>query len=135
MLQFMRCATVCVLLFIGVHPSLAAETLVPAITLFHEGQGAYNNSRIPSLIRTAKGSLLALCEGRQPPHGGGNGTGEIALVARRSIDGGQHFSSASVVWADAKNTCGNPCPVVDQSTGTIWLLSTHNLGEDHEREI
>ena len=26
------------------------------------------------------------------------------------------------------NTCGNPCPVVDEQTGTIWLLLTHNPG-------
>ena len=33
------------------------------------------------------------------------------------------------------NTCGNPCPVVDQVSGAISLLATHNLGTDHERQI
>ena len=31
--------------------------------------------------------------------------------------------------------CGNPCPVVDQQTGTIWLLMTWNFGSDKESEI
>ena len=28
-----------------------------------------------------------------------------------------------VVWDDAGNCCGNPSPVVDEETGTVWLLS------------
>ena len=40
-----------------------------------------------------------------------------------------------MVWDDAGNTCGNPCAVVDPETGTIWLLTTWNRGDDHEREI
>ena len=39
-----------------------------------------------------------------------------------------------VVWDDGENTCGNPCPVVDRDTGTIWLLLTHNLGRDTEKQ-
>jgi sialidase-1 len=39
------------------------------------------------------------------------------------------------VWDDADNTCGNPCPVLDESTGTIWLLLTHNPGNAHENDI
>jgi hypothetical protein len=31
-----------------------------------------------------------------------------------------------VVWDDAANTIGNPCPVVDRDTGTIWLPFTRN---------
>ena len=40
-----------------------------------------------------------------------------------------------IVWDDAANTCGNPCPVVDQKTGTVWLLMTHNLGGDAEAKM
>jgi sialidase-1 len=40
-----------------------------------------------------------------------------------------------VVWNDGTNTCGNPAPVVDQQTGRIILLTTWNLGGDHEKEI
>jgi len=40
-----------------------------------------------------------------------------------------------VIWNDGENVCGNPAPVVDKTTGTIYLLSTWNLGTDHESEI
>ena len=36
---------------------------------------------------------------------------------------------------DGDNTCGNPCPVVDARTGTVWLLLTHNLGSDTQTKI
>jgi len=32
-------------------------------------------------------------------------------------------------------TCGNPCPVVDESTGTIWLPFCKNLGDGNESLI
>jgi sialidase-1 len=56
-------------------------------------------------------------------------------VLRRSFDGGRTWEPMQVVWDDADNTCGNPCPVVDPETGTIWLLLTHNLGADTEAKI
>src|SRR5205814_898087 len=60
---------------------------------------------------------------------------EVNLLVKRSTDNGRTFSDQKIVWADGKNTCGNPCAVVDQSTGTIFLLMTHNLGEDREPNI
>jgi len=57
------------------------------------------------------------------------------MLAKRSEDGGNSWSEQEVVWSDGGNTCGNPCPVVDRETGTIWLLMTHNLGNDRESEI
>ena len=40
-----------------------------------------------------------------------------------------------MIWHDDSNTCGNACPVVDQTTGQVWLLLTHNLGQDNEKAI
>ena len=40
-----------------------------------------------------------------------------------------------MVWDDSDNVCGNPAPVVDRDTGTIWLLMTWNLGDDREDQI
>jgi len=31
-----------------------------------------------------------------------------------------------LIWDDGKNTVGNPCPVVDRQTGTIWLPFCRN---------
>lgn len=100
--------------------------------VFTAGDGGYHTYRIPSLIVTAKGTLLAFCEGRKK---GTSDAGDIDLVLRRSLDGGQSWQPMQVVWDDGANTCGNPCPVVERESGTIWLLLTHNLGEDKEPAI
>lgn len=101
-------------------------------TLFRAGEGGYVSCRIPAVVATAKGTVLAFCEGRV---NSGGDSGEIRLLVRRSTDGGRTFGPQQVVWSDGPNTCGNPCPVVDASTGVVWLLMTHNPGEDHEKQI
>lgn len=88
--------------------------------------------RIPALIQTTKGTLLAFCEARRASS---SDTGDIDLVTRRSTDGGKTWSDTAVIWNDGTNTCGNPCPVVDRETGTIHLLLTWNRGDDVESAI
>ncbi len=100
--------------------------------LFVRGAGGYHTYRIPSVIATPSGALLAFCEGRRHD---GHDSGDIDLLWRRSDDGGHTWGPVAAVWADPGNTCGNPCPVVDGDTGVIWLLMTHNLGEDVEAQI
>jgi len=98
--------------------------------LYYIGMPGYNRYRIPSLIVTKQGTLLAFCEGRT-----GGDSGDIDTLVRRSEDGGTTWSKNQVVWSDSSNTFGNPCPVVDYSTGRIYLLSTWNLGTDNESQI
>src|SRR5258708_6503364 len=113
-------------IFVGFRggPARGADESFRQATLFRAGEGGYNNYRIPAAIRTTRNTTLAFCEGRHAQ----SDAGEINLLARRSTDGGTTFGPLLVVWADGNNTCGNPCPVIDESTGTIWLLMTHNLG-------
>jgi sialidase-1 len=96
------------------------------------GEGGYHTYRIPSVVATPRGTLLAFAEGRLA---GAADAGDIDLVIRRSSNGGESWSPMRVVWDDGPNTVGNPCPVVDSRTGTIWLLTTRNLGGDREPEI
>jgi sialidase-1 len=98
--------------------------------LWEKGTGKYNNYRIPSLIVTQKGTLLAFCEGREA-----GDAGDINILLKRSEDNGLTWSNEQIVWDDGTNTCGNPCPVIDETTGRIWLFTTWNNGEDHESEI
>lgn len=111
---------------------LAALLLLQSGDVFVSGQDGYHTYRIPSVVVTPKGTVLAFCEGRRKSR---SDTGDIDLVLKRSTDGGATWGSVQVVWDDGANTCGNPCPVVDRDTGTIWLPLTHNLGEDHESKI
>jgi sialidase-1 len=102
------------------------------IPVFVSGEGGYHTYRIPSIIVTPMGALLAFCEGRKNGRGD---AGDIDLILKRSTDGGKTWGKPEVVWDEADNTCGNPCPVVDTKTGTIWLLMTHNFGTDTEAAI
>jgi len=100
--------------------------------VFIAGTDGYHTYRIPALLATRQGTLLAFCEGRKR---GQSDTGDIDLLVKRSTDGGRTWSGRQVVWDDGPNTCGNPCAVQDEATGTIWLLLTHNLGGDSEQDI
>lgn len=124
----MRIAPVLVVLFAPV--AAAADPVQEPV--FAAGEGGYNTYRIPSVIATPKGTLLAFCEGRKNNRGD---AGDIDLVLRRSTDGGKTWGKTQVVWDEADNTCGNPCPVIDAKTGTVWLLMTHNLRTDTEAAI
>ena len=100
--------------------------------VFRGGNDGYHTYRIPSIIATKKGTLLAFAEARKEGRGD---AGNIDLVLKRSHDGGKTWGPQQVVWDDADHTCGNPCPVVDQATGHIILLLTWNRGDDHEGKI
>ena len=126
-----------ILLLLPVTPLLpAADSPLPPRTnverLFISGEAGYGRYRIPALYVTPKHTVLAFCEGRVQASGL---TGNIDLVLRRSTDGGQTWTPLQVVADDGGNTLGNPCPVVDRSTGIIWLLFSRSLGGDTEEEI
>lgn len=91
--------------------------------LFESGREGYHTYRIPALLVTRAGTLLAFCEGRV--HDGGD-HGAIHLLVKRSEDCGRTWAPQQVVWQDGANTCGNPCPVQDSATGTIWLPASWN---------
>ena len=103
-----------------------------AQTIFLAGEAGYQCFRIPAIITSVDGSLLAFAEGRKKNCGD---AGDIDLVMKRSVDGGSNWSKLMLVWDDGGNTCGNPAPVLDKKSGHIVLLSTWNLGSDHEPQI
>lgn len=100
--------------------------------VFVAGAGGYHTFRIPSIIATPKGTLVAFAEGR---HDAAADSGHIDLVARRSTDAGASWSALQVIGDNGPDAWVNPCAVVDRPTGTLWLLSTQNRGADKEKEI
>ena len=101
--------------------STAAEPVRPVLqqqALFKSGTGGYHTYRIPALVVTKRGTVLAFCEARK---NSASDHGDIDLVMRRSSDGGQTWSEMQVIADQGDHTMGNPCPVVERKSGTIWL--------------
>jgi sialidase-1 len=115
----------CISAVLAFHAAEAEEQVI-----FREVADGYNRLRIPAICITKAGTLLAFAEGRE-----GGDAGDIDTILRRSEDGGKTWSPIQVVWSDGANTCGNPAPVVDYETGTVWLFNTWNLGSDREGAI
>jgi sialidase-1 len=109
-------------------PGLALEQ----VEVFVSGEGGYHTYRIPALIATKKGTLLAFCEGRK---NSGGDSGDIDVVLKRSFDNGRTWSAMQKIADFGEDTIGNPTPVVERKTGAILLLLTRNPGEQHEKQI
>ncbi|MFJ9809528.1 exo-alpha-sialidase [Streptomyces sp. NPDC101158] len=97
------------------------ESSVPYVS----GAGGYAVYRVPAVVRTRAGTLLAFAEGRV--HGAGD-SGAVDIVLRRSTDGGCSWGPLRVVTAGHGDTRGNPAPVVDPHSGDVVLMSTGNAG-------
>lgn len=118
--------------FVCVCPLFAQSGPVFSGTVFEKGDNGVHTYRIPSMVQTNAGTILAFAEARK---NSSKDTGDIDLVLRRSSDGGRTWGEIITVWDDAENVCGNPTPVVDRTTGRILLFSTWNNGLDVEKDI
>ncbi|AXY72623.1 exo-alpha-sialidase [Paraflavitalea soli] len=100
---------------------VAAQSVLPAgpvTTVVFEPAGEYAAMRIPALVLTQKGTLLAFCEGRI---GSASDTTDMDLLLRRSTDGGKSWEPTVVIAARQTGATSNPTPIVDRD-GTIHLL-------------
>jgi hypothetical protein len=116
--------------------SPAAEPACDRTPLFEAGRDGYALYRIPGIVATAKGALLAYCEARKSASGD---WGATDLLLRRSTDGGRTWGPpvklGPVEGPVAKNpaavrqklgkegeiTYNNPVAIADRS-GSVHLL-------------
>src|SRR6516162_4603044 len=76
------------LVVVGALP--AAEPRLEKTDLFEAGKGGHKLYRIPGIVATAKGSILAYCEARKYS---GLDWDDIEILMRRSADGGKTWSA------------------------------------------
>lgn len=105
------------------------------IAVFAAGQDGHKSYRIPAIIRTPSGRLLAFAEGRVNNAGD---FGDINIVLKTSDDNGTTWSGITTVADYDKMQAGNPAPVVDDTDpaypqGRIFLF--YNTGNNHEGEV
>lgn len=94
------------------------ETSVP----FRAGQEGYAGFRIPAVVATGTGDLLAFCEGRVASR---DDFGNIDVVLKRSSDGGRTRGPLQVAAHHGDALAGNPAPVV-LDTGRVLLVHVRN---------
>ncbi|MGV8095430.1 MAG: exo-alpha-sialidase [Mangrovibacterium sp.] len=88
-------------------------------TIFTANTDGYYIYRIPSLVATKKGTLLASCAARK---GKGRDWDPIDIVMRRSKDGGKTWTPMQVIAHKDSLPCDNPTPIVDYQTGEVHML-------------
>jgi sialidase-1 len=97
--------------------------------LFNGGSEGYHSYRIPSIVRTNAGTLIAFAEGRMSDN---KDYGNINLVFKRSTNHGSTWSALGEVVGVGPGTWGNPTAVVDRNTGRVWLWMSWNSGTTNQ---
>lgn len=74
--------------------------------------------RIPSIIVTEKGTILAFAEGRAADAD----QAKNKIVLKRGSDGGKTWSPIAVIAVDGDRALNNPCAVVHRQSGRVLLM-------------
>lgn len=91
----------------------------PETTIVFEPGGEYASMRIPALVLTQQGTLLAFCEGRISTS---SDWADMDMLLRRSTDGGKTWEPAIVVAPrQGGMPTSNATPIVDRN-GTVHLV-------------
>jgi len=115
----------------------AAEPRLEKADVFTAGERGFAGYRIPGIVVTKAGSVLAYCEARKHSK---SDWGEIEIHLRRSTDGGRTWDAprqiahmgprvarnpvalAKKSGGPADQTVNNPVAITDQVTGAVHLL-------------
>lgn len=113
----------------------------PALVLRGAGQDNVHTWRIPGLITTNAGALIAIYDIR---HNNSKDLQEnIDIGMSRSTDGGQSWEPMKVImdmgeWGgrpERLNGTGDPCILYDHFTGTLWVAALWMSGSHHEKML
>src|SRR5579864_1215204 len=102
----------------GLAHATPSDPFFQSDALFRSGQSGYFCFRIPALVVTGKGTVLAFTEARKTNCADWD---EIDMVVKRAEDG-KNWSDLRVLFHEAKHSINQPAPIVDRQTGKIWLV-------------
>lgn len=87
--------------------------------LFIAGENGYHTYRIPGIVVTDEGKILAYCAARK---GKGSDWDEIHVALRTSKDGGNSWSDMQIIAQADSLVTDNPMAIVDYQTGVVHFL-------------
>ena len=97
--------------------------LLEQTDVFVSGQDGVAEYRIPVLLTSTKGTLLAFCDARvERP---GDPANNIDLVMKRSFDQGRTWEPLQVLLDVGDGATADSCGLVDRQTGTIWVFTVY----------
>ncbi len=97
--------------------------------LRQKGQDNIHTYRIPGIVTTNKGSLIAVYDNRY--EGSGDLPANVDVGMSRSTDGGLTWQAMKVIMdmgTGANDGIGDPSVLVDKKTGTIWVAALWSHG-------
>ena len=90
------------------------------IDLFRQGANGVHTYRIPALVETRRGVLIAVADARRDS--AQDLPARIALVMRRSFNRGQDWEPSVVIQAAKEGGVGDASLLLDRATGRVWLF-------------
>lgn len=79
--------------------------------------------RIPAIVKTKSGMLVAICDERRSTNGGDIGSGRIDLVYKTSTDNGRTWSEKKTLAQGTKDCAyGDAAVICDSKTGKILVM-------------
>jgi sialidase-1 len=121
---FSRLRLAVVLGLLSAAVSAAGQSRVLEVDLFRQGEGGVHTYRIPALVQTRQGTLIAVADARHDS--ARDLPARISLVMRRSFDGGRHWTPAQIVLpAPEGGGVGDPSLLLDRATGRVWCFHAY----------
>ena len=135
--RFLRQMSVLICSLLAHAGLVASVDEVVRTDLFVAGKDGYELYRIPGMVVTRRGTVLAYCEARKS---GSGDWGQIDVLLRRSTDGGRTWfprqqlihlegdlpinpvAAAQDLDKPGENTVNNPVAIVDHENGAVHFL-------------
>ena len=104
------------LLWLSVAVAAAEEPLFSDV--FLSDKEGYNSIRIPSVVVTKSGVVLAFAEGRA----GLKDQAANDIILKRSTNAGRTWGPLQLLHDDGRNSLNNPTAVVEHESGRVFLM-------------